>query len=61
LLDDGFAALGIRAMRKVLSAIRRRGLRTHAIIGDLPTWHLYLFLALLAAALLVAFALPFLF
>jgi hypothetical protein len=46
-------------MHKVISAIRRRGLHTDAIIGDLPSWHLYLFVAVLAAALLVAFALPF--
>jgi hypothetical protein len=46
-------------MHKVLSAMRLRGPDTDAIIGDKPSWHLYLFVALLAAALLAAFALPF--
>jgi len=51
--------LGIWAMRKVLSAIRRRGLRSDAMIGDQPSWHLYLFLAVFSTTLLAAFLLPF--
>ena len=50
---------GIWAMRKVLSAIRRRGLRSDAMIDDQPSWHLYLFLAVFSATLLAAFVLPF--
>jgi len=46
-------------MRKVLSAIRRRGLRSDAMIDDQPSWHLYLFLAVFSATLLAAFVLPF--
>ena len=46
-------------MRKVLSAIRRRGLRSDAMIGDQPSWHLYVFLAVFSATLLAAFVLPF--
>jgi hypothetical protein len=47
-------------MRNVVSAIRRRGLRIDAIIGELPSWHLYLLMAVFVATLLAAFTLPFL-
>ena len=51
--------LGIWAMRKALSAIRRRGLRSDAMIGDQPSWHLYVVLAVFSTTLLAAFVLPF--
>jgi hypothetical protein len=41
-------------MWKALSAIRRGCLRTNS---DVPSWHLYLFLAVFIATLLAAFVL----